>query len=127
MISLTTDTRRVLESRVLQAGYGSSVAVRDLDLHVVAGAVVALLGPNGAGKTTTIMTFAGAIPILGGQVLIDGRVTDDPLYRRVRRGLALVTERGPHPSQLRPELQCRRHQRDEGACVVPRARRAHAP
>ena len=93
MISLTTDTRRVLESRVLQAGYGSSVVVRDLDLHVVAGEVVALLGPNGAGKTTTILTLAGAIPSLGGQVLIDGRVTADPLHRRVRHGLALVTER----------------------------------
>ena len=86
------DTRPVLECRGLQAGYGSSVVVRDLDLHIDVGEVVALLGPNGAGKTTTLMTLAGAIPSLGGQVLINGQATHDPLHRRARKGLALVTE-----------------------------------
>ena len=36
--------------------------VRNLDLTVEAGEVVALLGPNGAGKTTTLLTLAGVVP-----------------------------------------------------------------
>lgn len=82
----------VLESRSLTAGYGTNAVVRDLDLHVKAGEVVALLGPNGAGKTTTIMTLAGGLRQLGGEVHFDGAATQLPLHRRAKGGLGLVTE-----------------------------------
>jgi ABC-2 type transport system ATP-binding protein len=52
--------------------YGSTVAVRDLDLEVERAQVLALLGPNGAGKTTTVEMCegfvrpdSGAIEVLG--------------------------------------------------------------
>ena len=82
-----------LEARGLTAGYGSSaIVVRDLDLTVAPGEVVALLGPNGAGKTTTILTLCGELPPLGGEVWMHGRPTTARLHRRVREGLGLVTE-----------------------------------
>ena len=82
-----------LEARGLTAGYGSSsVIVRDLDLAVAPGEVVALLGPNGAGKTTTILTMCGELPPIGGEVLLHGEPTSAPLHQRARRGLGLVTE-----------------------------------
>jgi energy-coupling factor transporter ATP-binding protein EcfA2 len=43
----------------LFAGYRGVPVVRELDLEVRPGEVVALLGPNGAGKTTTLETIAG--------------------------------------------------------------------
>jgi len=52
----------------LVAGYGKVSIVRDVDLEVNKGEVVALLGPNGAGKTTTILTMAGELTPLGGVV-----------------------------------------------------------
>src|ERR671937_46709 len=77
----------------LNAGYGSSVVVRDLSLHVDAGEVVALLGPNGAGKTTTLSTIAGLLPPIGGAVHVDGRdVGGVPTHRLARAGVALVPE-----------------------------------
>ncbi|HEX6312132.1 MAG TPA: ABC transporter ATP-binding protein [Acidimicrobiia bacterium] len=82
----------LLETRGLSAGYGKLAAVRDLDLHVERGEVVALLGPNGAGKSTTLKTLAGALPPLGGEVVWKGEVTCAPMHRRVRRGLAYVPE-----------------------------------
>jgi sulfate-transporting ATPase len=82
----------LLAARGLDAGYGALAAVRHLDLEVRAGEVVALLGPNGAGKTTTILTLAGALRPLAGQVLWQGEPVDEPLHRRVRRGLGVVTE-----------------------------------
>jgi len=83
----------VLEARGLVAGYGrDSIVVRDLDLAVAAGEVVALLGPNGAGKTTTLLTLSGDLPALGGEVRWRGAPTRAPLYRRAREGLGLVTE-----------------------------------
>jgi branched-chain amino acid transport system ATP-binding protein len=82
----------VLEARNLVAGYRGAAVVRDLSLHVAGGEVVALLGPNGAGKTTSLMTMAGALPAISGQVLLDGQQTSDSPSRRARAGMACVTE-----------------------------------
>ena len=68
----------LLQTRGLWAGYGTSAVVRDLSLEVHPGEVVALLGPNGAGKSTTIMTLAGELNALRGEVLLLGEVTRRP-------------------------------------------------
>ena len=82
----------LLEARNLSAGYGKVAVVRNLDLEVRPGQVVALLGPNGAGKTTTLLTLSGELPALGGEVLCGGSPSRAPLHRRARQGLAYVTE-----------------------------------
>jgi branched-chain amino acid transport system ATP-binding protein len=62
-------------------------------MHVDAGEVVALLGPNGAGKTTTLLTVAGVLPALGGDLhVLGGSVPQRRPHRLARRGLALVPE-----------------------------------
>jgi branched-chain amino acid transport system ATP-binding protein len=82
----------VLTAHDLYAGYQGVPAVRGLEISVQPGEVVALLGPNGAGKTTTIMTLAGVLPPISGTVMLDGKATTESLFRRARRGLALLTE-----------------------------------
>ena len=82
----------LIEARNLSAGYRSSAVVEGLNLVVRPGEIVGLLGPNGAGKSTTILTLAGALPALGGDLLVDGQLSTEPLNRRARNGLALVTE-----------------------------------
>ena len=77
----------------LTAGYGASVAVRNVNITVAPGEAVALLGRNGAGKTTTLMAIAGAIRPSAGTVEIDGyAVAGQPSYRIARRGLSLVPQ-----------------------------------
>jgi branched-chain amino acid transport system ATP-binding protein len=83
---------RLIEAQCLVAGYGKSAVVRDLDLFVEEGEIVALFGPNGAGKTTTLMTLCGELPALSGDILLDGVSTSAPLFQRARRGMGLVTE-----------------------------------
>jgi branched-chain amino acid transport system ATP-binding protein len=82
----------VLGARGLSAGYAGHPIVHDLDLDVDAGEVVCLLGANGAGKTTTMLTLSGELPPIKGEVLLDGQPTNEPLFRRARRGMAYVTE-----------------------------------
>ncbi len=92
-LSSTEPTSRILlECRELSAGYGEIAVVHHLDLKVEAGQVVTLVGANGAGKSTTLLTLAGAMPPLGGEVLLFGSPTRAPLHQRARAGLSLVTE-----------------------------------
>lgn len=49
------------------------VAVRDLNLSVRRGEIVAVLGPNGAGKTTTLDTVLGLTEPTSGTVTVFGR------------------------------------------------------
>jgi branched-chain amino acid transport system ATP-binding protein len=117
-----------LEARGLRAGYDKTVIVRDLDLRVDPGEIVALLGANGAGKTTTILTLAGELAPLGGQILFRDAVATEPLHKRVQHGLGLIGEertvlmkltvaenlrlgRGDadYAMQLFPELEPHRH------------------
>src|SRR3982074_975425 len=77
----------------LTAGYGPSVAVRDVTLRVAPGEAVALLGRNGAGKSTTLMAIAGALRTISGKVLVDGRsIAGMPSFRVARSGLSLVPQ-----------------------------------
>ena len=82
----------LLEARNLSAGYRGVEIVRDVALEVRTGEVVALLGANGAGKTTTLLTLAGELAPLGGEVLLNSVATTAPLYKRARNGIAFVTE-----------------------------------
>jgi branched-chain amino acid transport system ATP-binding protein len=82
-----------LELRGVSAGYGRIEVVHDLDLVVPAGSVVALLGPNGAGKTTTLSAIAGTIPLMQGELLLEGQsIGTLSTYERARRGIVLVPE-----------------------------------
>jgi branched-chain amino acid transport system ATP-binding protein len=82
----------LLELRGLTAGYGGVAAVRDLDLTVASGEVVALLGPNGAGKTTTLLAACGAVRPLAGSAAFGGSPLDRRVERNARAGLALVPD-----------------------------------
>ena len=61
--------------RGLSKAYGRLQAVRELDLDVDYGEVVAILGPNGAGKSTTIEILEGHRKRDSGHVRVLG---DDP-------------------------------------------------
>ena len=94
----------VLELEGVSCGYGPSVVVRNLDLHVDGGEVVAVLGANGAGKTTTLLTIAGVLPAAGGQIRFLGeRIERWPAPRIARHGAALV----PDDRGLFPKLTVR--------------------
>ena len=56
--------------------YGPVRAVRDLDLDIGAGEIVALLGPNGAGKSTTNEMILGLVAPDAGRIRVFG---DDPV------------------------------------------------
>jgi branched-chain amino acid transport system ATP-binding protein len=83
----------LLEMTGVNAAYGPSQIIYDLDLVVTDGGITALLGANGAGKTTILRAICnmrvrsrGAIVLAGER--IDGLQTEDI----VRRGVAHVPD-----------------------------------
>jgi branched-chain amino acid transport system ATP-binding protein len=81
----------LIEVERLHAGHKGVAVVRDLNLTVEAGEVVALLGSNGSGKTTALLTIAGVLPIIAGDVRVLGEsVRKQRVHQIARRGLALV-------------------------------------
>lgn len=82
----------LLRTENLSAGYGHLAAVRDLNMQIHEGEIVALLAPNGGGKTTILMTLAGWLPPLEGDVVWRGVSTRAPLFKRARLGISLVTD-----------------------------------
>jgi branched-chain amino acid transport system ATP-binding protein len=82
----------LIQAAGLSAGYDGQPVVRDLNLEVHPGEVVALFGPNGAGKTTTLLTLAGELPAIEGTVHMDGTPAPPSLHLRARNGVSFVTE-----------------------------------
>ncbi|MCF2525885.1 ABC transporter ATP-binding protein [Yinghuangia soli] len=85
-------TDDALAIRGLSAGYRGVPAVRDIDLQVPAGSILALLGPNGAGKTTTLRAAAGLLPVLGGSVTVLGTPIAGRVEHATRAGLCLIPD-----------------------------------
>ncbi len=83
----------LLEIRGLSAHYGRICALREIDLFVREGELVALVGANGAGKTTLLRTISGVHPASAGTIRFAGEeITRLPAPRRVTLGIAQVPE-----------------------------------
>ena len=83
----------LLEIDDLCTGYNGVPVVRNLNLAVNEGEIVALLGPNGAGKTTTLLTTSALNPILSGDIRVLGKsVKGRRAHMIAREGLAHVPE-----------------------------------
>ena len=55
--------------KIYESGF---VALKDVDLEIRRGEILALLGPNGAGKTTLISIICGIVNPTSGVVRVDG-------------------------------------------------------
>src|SRR5258707_745210 len=68
--------------------FNDFVAVRDINLDVAGGELVALLGPSGCGKSTLLRIMSGFIRQTEGRVLFDGEPVDH--LTPSQRGVGIV-------------------------------------
>ena len=66
-----------IELTNLRKEFGSTIAVKDLDLTIEDGEFIVLVGPSGCGKTTTLRMIAGFEDPTAGDIRIDGNVVND--------------------------------------------------
>lgn len=99
-------TEPILSLRRVSAGYGATVIVEDIDLHLGRGEALSLIGRNGVGKTTLLATIAGHTTRHSGSIRLgDVDITSDKPYRRVWRGLGWV----PQEREIFPSLTVQEH------------------
>ena len=65
----------ILELKGVSVARGAGPVIRDVDLVVSSGEVVAIVGPNGAGKTTFFNMISGFLSSTAGSIEFDGRDT----------------------------------------------------
>nr|WP_167007214.1 ABC transporter ATP-binding protein [Mumia sp. ZJ430] len=76
-------------TKEFRSGKKTVTAVKDLDLHIAAGEMVALLGPNGAGKSTTLRMLTTLLAPTSGSARVAGfDVTSD--QHAVRRAIGYI-------------------------------------
>ncbi len=63
----------LLTIRGLQAYYGTTHALKDIDLDIEAGGMFAILGPSGSGKSTLLRVIAGFEQAAEGTLELDGK------------------------------------------------------
>jgi ABC-2 type transport system ATP-binding protein len=80
----------VASTRGLTKQFGTTVAVRDINLELRSGEVYGFLGPNGAGKTTTIKLMLGLLRPSSGEVRLFGESLAGNLPHLLRRVGAII-------------------------------------
>jgi len=79
----------MLDIQKLLKRFGGITAVKEVDLRIEQGSIVALIGPNGSGKTTFFNLITGMNAPDGGKVILMGEdITGLPSHAVVERGVA---------------------------------------
>jgi ABC-type branched-subunit amino acid transport system ATPase component len=63
----------MLEVDNIDLHYGAAIALRQVSIQAVAGAVTCILGRNGVGKTSLLRAITGAHPISAGSIKWEGQ------------------------------------------------------
>lgn len=82
-----------LRTEKLVKRYRSRTVVKHVSFDVEQGEIVGLLGPNGAGKTTSFYMIVGLIPPNEGKIFLDDEdITNEPVYKRARKGIGYLSQ-----------------------------------
>ncbi|NSW52588.1 MAG: ABC transporter ATP-binding protein [Anaerolineae bacterium] len=87
----------LVEFRAVNFGYGDERNVlKDVNLKINRGDVIAVLGANGAGKTTLVKHAIGLLKPSAGDVLVDGKSTHELSIAQVAAMLGYVFQSPSH-------------------------------
>lgn len=75
-----------------ESGEGSRDILREINLEVQAGEVLAVVGSSGAGKSTLVHLIPRFFDVTGGRILIDGNEIRDVTLASLRSQIGIVTQ-----------------------------------
>lgn len=75
-------------------GYEKKPVVKEIEIALRAGEILALIGPNGAGKSTVLKSIAGQLRILGGTAFLGGEnLSGMNREKRAKKMAVVLTEK----------------------------------
>ncbi|ANJ69528.1 ABC transporter transmembrane region family protein [Latilactobacillus curvatus] len=87
------DDQNLLELEHVEFGYqGKDILMKDYNLQVKPGQMIAIVGPTGAGKTTIINLLERFYDVSGGSIKLKGVDTRDMTREQLRRHFAMVLQ-----------------------------------
>lgn len=85
--------RRTIEFQGVTFSYdGTDPVLRDLNLTVAAGQVLAIVGPSGGGKTTLVNLIPRFFEVSKGRIMLDGHDLRDVTLASLRAQIAIVEQ-----------------------------------
>ncbi len=87
-----TGIRQGLVFKNVSFGYGNDWVLRDINLEVKAGEIVAIVGTSGGGKTTLVNLIPRFYEASEGEILIDGRSIKEISLASLRRQIGMVSQ-----------------------------------
>ncbi|MBP3879344.1 MAG: ABC transporter ATP-binding protein [Lachnospiraceae bacterium] len=90
----------ILSTENLNAGYGRTVILENVNIRLAPGQILTLIGPNGAGKSTLLATIAGRLAPLGGTVFLKNEELSAIPPARTAKTLAVMTTERQDPELM---------------------------
>lgn len=84
------NTQSLLRIENLEAGIRKKTILKNINLELHAGELLALIGPNGSGKTTLIKTAASFLPRIEGKIFLCGKNISSYSKHEKARQLAVI-------------------------------------
>ncbi len=82
----------MLEVQNISINYGVCAVVQGVSFALCTGKIIALLGANGAGKTTLLKALNGSLPIITGEILLDGKPLENHSRREIAQKIAVIAQ-----------------------------------
>ncbi len=93
-------TEFYIELKGAGLGYAGKTVLADLNLQFEKGKIHCLFGRNGSGKTTMLKSMASLIPVINGEIELDGSsIRNVSISERAKKMAIVLTER-PHVSNI---------------------------
>ncbi len=84
--------RKMLEVQNITINYGVCAVVQDISFALEPQKIIAVLGANGAGKTTLLKSLNGSLPIVKGEITLDGKRLKNYSRREIARKITVIAQ-----------------------------------
>lgn len=82
----------ILAADNLATGYDKRPVSQHLNHIFKEGTITSIIGPNGCGKSTLLKTLARILPVIEGQVILDGKKLADYSSKEIAKELAILSQ-----------------------------------
>ena len=97
MVIKIIDKLPVILAKNVEYTYSSgTLALKDINLSIFKGELIAIMGKNGAGKTTLIRTFNGLIKPSKGNILINGNKASTKTIAELSKNVGIIFQNPTH-------------------------------